>query len=397
MFKVTNLKKYVKEGWAYLSCDFQVQDADVPFSERTMWIAVEEKNSDMLSDEVYDPFVLVPVYLGMHYGQDVHIEGNISPKLYHNMKHYLMNIFDRFSDYTKQVKFTVDGVKTIKRIGGGLIGTGISCGVDSLTTIYDNFICEDDPEFKINSLFFVNSGTHGHFENKNSRKLFFERAALNKRAADELGLPMYLIDSNFHAYTHTIGEQRIGYLAIYSCILGLQKYIKRYYTSSNLSYDEILQFWKQSRDLDIAEYSESFMPHLISTENFELVIDGCQYTRPEKTERISDWGIAQKYLSVCISEQDNGYNCSRCEKCMWTLIPLEAMGKIHLFGQVFDLEKYYKNAWKKKWKFLANSGKDAVETSVASYVKKKGMRLPPKFFAVLVVKAGKLFKYLFKR
>lgn len=379
MFRLSNLKKFAKDNWIYLSCDFNVTEIENPFQEKTMWVAVEEKNADMLADNVYDPFVLVPVILGMYYKQDVHIDGNISPRLYHNMQHYLMNIFDRFSDRTLPIRFTVNGYDTVNCVGGGrLIGTGISCGVDSLTTIYDNFVNEEDENFKINSLFFVNCGTHGDFEDAASHKKFWDRVALNKTAADELGLPMYLVNSNFHAFTHKIGEQKIGYLAIYSCILSLQKYMKRYYTSSNLSYDEISEFSRNSRDFDIAEYCESFMPHLISTECFELVIDGCQYTRAEKTEHISDWKFAQDHLNVCVPALDGGHNCSNCNKCMWTLIPLEAMGKLDKFKNVFDINVYHKSCFRWKVRFVAHYGKDAMETSIVRYAKEKGLRLPSK-------------------
>ncbi len=120
MFRLSNLKKYTKEGWCYLGCDFDVTEIKNPFQEKTMWVAVEEKNADMLADNVYDPFVLVPVILGMYYKQDVHIDGNISPRLYHNVQHYLMNIFDRFSDHTSPIQFTVNGFDTVTR--GGVFG-----------------------------------------------------------------------------------------------------------------------------------------------------------------------------------------------------------------------------------------------------------------------------------
>lgn len=192
---------------------------------------------------------------------------------------------------------------------------------------------------------------------------------------------MYLINSNYHAFTHKIGEEKIGYLAIYSCVLSLQKYIKRYYTSSNLSYDEIAEFYKLSRDFDIAEYCESYMPHLISTECFELVINGCQYTRAEKTEILSDWNFAQKHLNVCVPAVDNGHNCSCCNKCMWTLIPLDAMGKLENFKEVFDLGVYHKNVFKWKCRFVSHYGKDSMETSIVRYAKTHGMKFPPKWFA----------------
>lgn len=387
MFTLSNLKKFTKDGWCYLGCDFSVTEIENPFEEKTMWVAVKEENADMLADNVYDPFVLVPVYLGMHYKQDVHIDGSISPRLYHNMQHYLMNIFDRFSDHTSPVRFTVKGFDTVEQVGS-LIGTGISCGIDSSVTIYDNFINETDPNFRINSLFFFNSGTHGNFEDEASHKRFRDRAALNQASAEELGLPMYLLNSNFHAFTHKVGERKMGYLSFYSCMLSLQRYIKRYYSSSNFSYDEIARFSKQSRNFDMAEYAESFMLHLISTENLELVIDGCQYTRKEKLERISDWGYAQRHLNVCTSTKtDDAHNCSHCRKCAGALLTLEAMGKQDQFKKVFDWEVWRKNRFRWKCWFLSNYKKnraDGLDTALIDYLREQGVALPPKCVAVTV-------------
>lgn len=378
MFVVKNLRKEKKDGWTYLVVDFEARGVKSPFEEKTMWFAVEDKNADMLTDDVYDAFVLVPLYLGMHYHQDVHIEGKISPLLYHNITHYLMNIFDDFSDYTVPVEFSVDGFKVAKKGPVDLIGTGISCGVDSLTTIYDNYVNETDKNLRINSLLLTNCGTHGDYEDKRTREIWLKRAKMNQRTADELGLPTYLIDSNLHAFTHKIGEQRIGYLAIYSCVICLEKYMRRYYCSSTLSYDFIKRFYKQARDIDIAEYAESYMLPLIRTERIELVSDGCQYTREEKTERISDWDLAQKYLNVCVNPGESVENCSHCHKCMRTLLALEAMGKLDKFNKVFDLQEYHKSKDFYKRKFVYEYNKNAFSTTIIDYMRYNGMRAPSK-------------------
>lgn len=384
MFTLSNLKKYTKDNWCYLSCDFSVTGIENPFAEKTMWVAVEAENADMLADNVYDPFVLVPVFAGMYYKQDVHIDGNISLKLYHNVQRYLMNIFDRFSDHNSPIRFTVNGFDTVEQVGN-LIGTGISCGVDCLSTIYDNFINETDPNFRVNSLFFFDCGSHGLFEDEASHKRFRDRVELNKTAAEELGLPMYLVNSNYHAFTKKMFKAGLAYLSNYSCVLSLQRYVKRYYNSSCFSYDEIGQYAKQTRDHDIAEYSESFMVHLASTENCELVIDGCQYERGKKTERISEWTFAQKHLNVCISETvDGAHNCSRCRKCARTLVTLEAMGKLDQFKEVFNLDVWRKNTFRWKCWFLSNYGKDPMGTSAIEYAKERGMSLPPRWVAIIV-------------
>ena len=345
----------------------------------------------MLTDDVYDAFVLVPLYLGMHYHQDVHIEGKISPRLYHNIVHYLMKIFDNFSDYTRPIKFTVDGFKKAKKAPIDLIATGISCGVDSLTTIYDNFIETSDEEFKINGLVLTNCGTHGDYENEKTRKIWLERAKLNQKAADELDLPTFLVDSNLHAFTHKVSENRMGFIAIYSCALALQRYIRRYLTSSGSSYDDCSKYSLVERDVDMSCYCETYMPHLVSTERFELVIDGCQYTRSEKVEKICDWDIAKKYLNVCLEPKEDGRNCSACQKCVRTLLVLEALGKLDDYRNIFDLKVYQKKRGFYRDQYL--TGNDAQSKSLTKYLRdhNKASSLDilfsyPRFFARRVIR-----------
>ena len=69
---------------------------------------------------------------------------------------------------------------------------------------------------------------------------------------------------------------------------------------------------------------------------------------------------------------------------MWTLIPLEAMGKLENFKEVFDLEVYRKNAFRWKCYFLRNYGKDGMQTSLIDYAKAHGMKLPPIWVARVI-------------
>ena len=54
---------------------------------------------------------------------------------------------------------------------------------------------------------------------------------------------------------------------------------------------------------------------------------------PKKWMRIADWHTAEEILRVCISDRyyETGENCCWCEKCVRTMIPLYAYGKLHNF------------------------------------------------------------------
>ena len=61
---------------------------------------------------------------------------------------------------------------------------------------------------------------------------------------------------------------------------------------------------------------------------------------------------------------------------MWTLIPLEAMGKLDEFKKVFDIDIYRKDSFKWKCRFVAHYGKDSMETSIVRFARKKGLKMP---------------------
>ena len=348
-----------------------------PYAEKTLYFEVDQSNADMLADDTYDAFVLVPLYLAMYHKQDLHIRGNISKKLYNNVKWYIPKILCDFWDALSPVKFTVDGFTSVKR-NGNLIGTGISCGVDSLSTIYDHFIKETDPDYRINALFMFNCGTHGDYEDPFTQKLFISRYHRNVNAANELGLPVTLVNSNMHAFTHRISETKVGYFSIYSCVLSLQNALSLYYAASDLDYEGTFRFRKFSHDRVMNEFCGSYILPLIQTDNLELIIDGCQYRRVDKVKNIADWDIAQKYLNVCVGKTADASNCGHCSKCLRTLLPLEILGKLDKFSRVFNIEQYRQISFQNKIRCLQNYGEEPFETENVDLARENNFPMPTK-------------------
>lgn len=380
MIEIKNLRvEDMDNSWTRAIADIRFQGMKSTYEEDNIWFATRCANKDMLSDDNYDAFLLVPLYLAMYHKQDLHICGKVSKRLYKNIMSYIQTILCEFSDKLSKVNVIVDGF-TDKNPAGGIIGTGISCGVDSLSTIYDHFVKEDDEDYKINALFLFNCGTHGDYENPKTYELYENRYKLNKRAADEMRLPVYQVNSNLHAFTHKIGELRVGHFAIWSCVLALEKTINKYFVSSAYEYEEIKSFSKYAKDCAMAEFCESYLIPLVRTERLEMIVDGCQYRRTQKTENISDWEIAKKYLNVCVNTED-GSNCSKCSKCMRTLISLDAMGKLDKFSDVFDLHVYRKNVYKNKLYFKANKKRTGFAKDIVDYCKSKDYTMPPMLYA----------------
>lgn len=69
------------------------------------------------------------------------------------------------------------------------------------------------------------------------------------------------------------------------------------------------------------------LDHLWSTEWCRIEHHGAYLPRPAKTERVAKCQDALDTLRVCWREVDR-YNCGRCEKCVRTMVTLEALGAL---------------------------------------------------------------------
>lgn len=355
-----------------------------------MWIAVENKNADMLTADVYDAFLFLPLYMAMYYHTELIIDGNVSRELYRNMVDYIQPLLCYFSSSVSPEKVTVLGYKDAFLSEHRVIGTGISCGVDSLSTIYKYHECEEDSDYRLTGLFMINCGWHGKYGEKSTIDLFHKRCKKNKQAADEMGLSFYTIDSNLHAFLPWLDDQA-SFWSMYTCIFALERGIKRYYYSSSLSYDEIIKYGQNAKDRDWSEYADSSAIPLMRTSCTEVVSDGCQYSRSKKTELISNWRISKKYLNVCCGNISEN-NCSICGKCIRTLLAIEAMGMLDEYKDIFDIEKWKKISYVEKCRVSYYFQKDAWCTDNYNFLLEHDVKMPTKIGAFIGLIPQKLVK-----
>lgn len=400
MIVLSNLRMEKVLDQVRLVCDF-TWDGDVPnpFTEKTIWFSTQSEHADLFSTGVYDPFLPIVYYVAMRYGQDLKVCGNVSPKLYHNLINYVQRIYLDFSDALRPIHFEVDGFDTAESVGD-LVGAGISCGVDSLSTVYDHFVKETVPGYRINALFLFNAGTHGDFSDPNVPVLFKARYDANKRAADEMGLPIYMIESNISFFAEKIGQNRLGYVANWSCAISAQRRLRRYYASSSVAFEELIAFHKVYHDRDIDDFCGMYLAPRIQTEDLELIYDGGQHMRTEKVQDIADWPIAQKYLNVCLTEKPTAENCTLCEKCLRTCLTLEIIGKLDQFAGVFDLDTYRRVRLRDLCNTVYLKNKSAHAQDNVALAKAYHFKLPPAWFAYIYmapILLGRRTKVLIKR
>lgn len=395
MIELKNLRLEKDKEWTKLVVDITSNKCKLP--DDTIWFALPNEHAYMFTDETYDPFLLITYFYGMFWGEDIWVHGKVSKLFYRNLTMHLSQIFDEFSDHTQRISLTVDGFVKVQSVGN-IIGVSGSCGFDSLCTIFDNYVMENDPDYKINAMFLFNCGNHnGEEYGEGPRRRWLNHLSLNYRAAKELNLPLFQMDSNLHAfilsmYRHT---ETIVYLATYSCVIACQKYVRKYYMPSDVT---IAQTWKLHeawRDGDIAVSNGHLLTSMIRTECLEIVLYGTQYNRHEKLLHIADWEIAQKYVHVCIRPLPDGRNCSvNCVKCRSALLVLDAAGKADKFSGAFDIPLYRSRLRKVKIQTVNRYYQDPFfSRDAVDFLNSKGVKMPPFPIAVLLNLPRKLKHY----
>ena len=80
---------------------------------------------------------------------------------------------------------------------------------------------------------------------------------------------------------------------------------------------------------------------LLSTSALQIIHDGAEFNRIQKTQFISNFETAQEALHVCY-KHGSDENCSACTKCYRTMIMLDLCNSLKAF-KTFNLKKYKTN------------------------------------------------------
>jgi hypothetical protein len=146
-------------------------------------------------------------------------------------------------------------------------------------------------------------------------------------AAAALGKPLVEVWTNLRSVTdrYTDWTDYHG-SALASVALILASEFERIYIPATLTYAHLIPLG-----------SHPLLDPLWSTEDVEIVHDGCEASRLDKLSAISDDVVARSHLRVCWKNRAGRYNCGSCEKCLRTMVALQALGVLHLFETFPDV------------------------------------------------------------
>lgn len=315
---------------------FLENDIEIDGVHSLLWFKVDIKYKDYLCFERGDAYLIASLNYAMRNHHDMEFDVPISARLLFNIQTYLIPALleNNSTFYSPKI---IAKVEETNLPNAGKVGTGISCGVDSLHALAtkSNTLA---PSMNITHLTFNNVGSHGVGEN--ARKLFAQRIVKPESFAKEYGYEFVMSDSNLmdvieqnHFKTHT-------YSSMFP-IFCLQKlYSIYYYASSGYRFNEF-----RLKDLPTSSCGsyELLSLDIFSTNTLKIYSEGMGKTRLDKLKDVINYKPSYKYLNVCLDEGDN---CNVCEKCVRTLLELDILGSLDKYSNVFDVN-YYRN--NKNW------------------------------------------------
>lgn len=148
----------------------------------------------------------------------------------------------------------------------------------------------------------------------------------------------------------------------------LQGGVGKYLYASTYPYESV--FIGETYD---TAYSDPISLPLLSTEALEAISVGSQYTRVAKTVQVASLPLAQDTLDVCVGGKSAG-NCSRCWKCLRTLVTLEIAGALRDFDGTFDLDRYA--AARSRYLGTVATSDDPLLREIVVFAREKRYRFP---------------------
>ncbi|MGM0932648.1 MAG: hypothetical protein ACQEWD_04315 [Bacteroidota bacterium] len=332
--------------------------------EEVLWYTFPSKFKKYLITENLDAAVVGLLFYALEAGSDLELQGPVSARLFYTLNHYLIPALClREPGYTP-IKIKTTKLNEVNLNEAMAAGTGMSCGVDSFATYFDHE--QDKKSFEIKFLTFLNAGSHGDHGGPKARETFYDRLKAVRELGAKLDKEVIEIDSNLSELLQ-MNFQKTHTLRNLSCIMNLQKLFKNYYYSSPHRFDHYDLLSNDTGDFDILTMQ------MLSTESTDFFSSGARWNRIERTNLISNFPLTHEHLDVCTAPQfkEAYLNCSVCDKCMRTMLTLDLLSKLHLYKQVFNIEKYKQKKSLYIGKIIARKNKEAFSRDVYKLLKKE--------------------------
>ena len=361
------LKKQIKGNTLFLKYPIDYQN-----KKEVLWYSIDIKYAGFVTDLLDGPLValLIPA---MALGENINIKGSVSEKLFYNLSKSCQILLKQIIPSLKLTNIIPNAIEIKSQRAAG-VATGFPCGIDSFSTLADNYFSDVPKGYKITHLLFNNVGSHG----KGNERLFEERYEKNKEITKIIGLPFLKINSNVENFYNNFSFQQTVTPRNVSVPLILQGGIGGFLVSSAISYKDI----KVEQLPAIARIDTLLLP-LLSTKALDIISTGSEYSRVEKTLKVAEIKDSYSSLDVCVDPNSAG-NCSKCWKCMRTMLTLDIAGLLDKYQNVFDIPKYHQGKTQYIGKILYDPlfRCDPLVHEIIQYAKDQNYKFPKKSYII---------------
>jgi hypothetical protein len=145
-----------------------------------------------------------------------------------------------------------------------------------------------------------------------------------RSAADELGLPLVVVRTDLRAFSDRFSNwDHYHGAALASVAHLLAARFSTFFVPGTQTYAFLAPLG-----------THPLLDPRWSTEDVELVHDGCEASRLDKLGLVASEPAARRSLRVCWENRGGAYNCGRCEKCLRTMVAMDALGVLGSFDRI---------------------------------------------------------------
>lgn len=260
-------------------------------------------NSEInISSEIFLTATVIPA---MWMNENITVNGSVSKILYNNINK-IQNIFSWWYADAKNISIDTNVNEHKYPSDNRDVACFFTGGVDSFYTLLKHID-------EIGTIIYVHGFDAWLHETEYlsmvSKRLNIVAMEMNKKIIE--------VESNIHPFGDKYVNWGFHYFgsALASVAMLLSKEIKKVYIGSGKDYKNLIPCG-----------SHPELDYLWSTENVEIVHDGCDATRMDKIKSIINNKSVLNHLRVCFDRTNGLYNCSVCEKCIRTMITLHSLG-----------------------------------------------------------------------
>jgi hypothetical protein len=303
----------------------EIQSDDYPYPEE-LWFKFPASCAEYVTDRA-DGFAAALLPLAMVLGEDLQIQGVLSPRLLRGLDEY-QRIQTTWNGYLfDPIRIRCDQLRPMDPAESGRgVGCTFSGGVDSYHTMWNRLPQNEKvAENRLTHCLMIN-GFDPNSDLDNTGE-FDELRQFYEPRLQRLGLELLIPRTNIMQFIDLyILKQSFGdILAATALILG--RLFSVFYIASSYKFTDFF-----------VDGSHPVMDNLICTETMDTVHDSPHLTRVEKTLALARWEETHSALRICfnktsISEDGRSIvNCCRCEKCVRTMLSLDMAGALSSYS-----------------------------------------------------------------